>query len=110
MTRGAAAGKSRRHSGHKRRKGHEGADRNGVDYKAATKDGCSSGKWGWHADHRAGAKSLVRKLRKEGDGKVREYVCPECGRWHVGHMPLDVLKGRRGARDIYGPEAGQNRA
>jgi hypothetical protein len=102
VSRGASVGKNKRSGGHTRKKRHSGASTNGVDYHTATKEGCSSGKWGW--TERAGAKTLVRILRKEGGGKIREYACLECGRWHVGHMPKDVLKGRLGARDIYRPD------
>jgi hypothetical protein len=101
MTRGASAGKNRRKGGHVKKKRHTGASSNGVDYNSATKVGCSSGKWGWAPEARAGAKSLVRALRKAGDHKVREFMCPECGRWHVGGMPKDVQRGRRAASDIY---------
>jgi hypothetical protein len=75
---------------------------NGVDYRGATKAGCSSGKWAWK--ERAGAKTLSRALRKSGSkGKgVREYRCPECDRWHVGHLPFEAKRGHRSARDVYG--------
>lgn len=75
---------------------------NGVDYNGATKAGCTSGKWGWV--ERAGAKTLSRALRKSGGKGVREYVCPECGRWHVGHLPFEARRGHRSAREVYGLE------
>lgn len=90
------------------RKGHQGkrpspyaaASKNGVDYTGASKVGCSSGKWGWI--EKAGAKSLSKALRQQGGKGVREYVCPECSRWHVGHLPFETLRGRRSARQVYG--------
>ena len=97
----------------------KGASRNGVDYTGATKSGCSSGKWGWPNDEkgRRGARTLKRVLRRANgaDGAVREYVCPECGRWHVGHLPTTARRGKSAAGDYYakrrnGSQAGQNRA
>lgn len=75
---------------------------NGVDYRGATKSGCSSGKWAW--TERPGAKTLSKALRKSGGKGVREYLCPECDRWHVGHLPFEAKRGHRSARDVYGLE------
>ena len=80
-------------------KGRDAADRNGVDYRTASKEGCSSGKWAWQT--RAGAKTLVKALRHQGDSKVREYRCPECDRWHVGHLPVGVAEGRVSSAQVY---------
>lgn len=80
-----------------------GASTNGVDYTGASKAGCSSGKWAWPT--RAGAKSLGKVLRNHGGKRakgVREYLCPECNRWHVGHLPRSVRKGKASSADVYG--------
>lgn len=80
---------------------------NGVNYSKATRSGCSTGKWAWQLDDRAGAKTLVKTLRKGGrneskdGGHVREYVCPECDRWHVGHLPGRVMSGEASADDVF---------
>lgn len=104
--------------GHKKRSGNKsgrggkrerdrrryGTSTNGVDYTGATKLGCSSGKWGWVDTEagREGVRTLKRALRRVGGNGVREYLCAECGRWHVGHMPRSVRKGHLSTRDIYG--------
>lgn len=83
-----------------------GTSTNGVDYTGASKSGCSTGKWGWPT--RAGAKSLGKVLRNHGGKRakgVREYLCPECSRWHVGHLPRSVRAGKAASRDIYGAES-----
>lgn len=72
----------------------------GVDYRGATKDGtCSSGRWAW--PERAGAKSLLRTLRRNGDHGSRVYRCPECNLFHVGHLPKVVRDGDAGAGEVY---------
>ena len=93
---------SRRGKGGKRGDRRGGVSKNGVDYHGASKDGslCSSGKWGW--TNRAGAKTLLRALRHGGDHGSRVYRCPECDRFHVGHIPVDVRQGKLGVRDVYG--------
>lgn len=79
-----------------------GVEKNGVDYTGASRVGCSTGKWGWL--NREGAKTLARALRKEGSGAVRTYSCPECGRWHVGHIPFETRRGYRSANEVHGNE------
>lgn len=88
-----------------KRPGTSTTSKNGVDYTHATKAGCSSGKWAWlnTPEGRKGAKSLIRALKKAGgEGKgLREYVCPECDRWHVGHLPYEARRGLRSADAVY---------
>lgn len=54
---------------------------------------------------RKAAKAALRQIRgKKGRSAVsamREYDCPDCAAWHVGHMPADVRRGSIGAREIY---------
>jgi hypothetical protein len=110
---GGKVGKSKRSGGHTRKsgtsKGGTHAKRRsafgetlypGVDYGTATREGCSSGKWGW--SERAGAKTLAKALRQTGESAVRVYPCDECGRYHVGHLPFETRRGHRSADDYYG--------
>lgn len=86
---------------------------NGVDFRGASKAGCSSGKWAWTDTDggRERARSLKRALRKQGDGEgVREYLCPECDRWHVGHLPRAVLAGETSVAEWYASKRGRRRA
>lgn len=73
--------------------------KNGVDYHGATKDACSSKKWGWPS--REGARSLLRTLRNAGDHGSRVYRCPECALFHVGHIPRVVRNGETSATEFY---------
>lgn len=29
----------------------------------------------------------IRSLRRRGFENLHVYQCPNCGRWHVGHLP-----------------------
>lgn len=60
---------------------------------------CSSGKQSYFT--RAGAKTLVRALKAEGDKGVRAYHCPECDHFHAGHLPDVVRRGDQTATEIY---------
>lgn len=60
---------------------------------------CSTGKQAYFT--RAGARTLVRALKAEGDKGVRAYRCPECNHFHAGHMPDVVRRGEKTAGEIY---------
>lgn len=93
---------SRRGKGGKRVEKRGGVSRGGVDYHGASKTACPSGKWRWV--DRAGAKTLLKALRNNGDHGSRVYRCFDCDGFHVGHMPKDVRAGKLSTRDIYGPK------
>lgn len=64
-----------------------------------TYDRC--GKWGYHT--RADAKKALRRHRGKGfDRRVRPYKCPDCGFFHLGHMPGVVRAGMATADEFYG--------
>lgn len=65
---------------------------------------CSSGKRAYFT--RAGARTLVRVLKAEGDKGVRAYRCPECKHFHAGHLPVAVRQGDITAAECY-PTEGQ---
>lgn len=62
-------------------------------------NGCSSGKRAWMG--RADAKSAANQAARNGLDKLRPYQCPECGLWHIGHLPQAVLRGEVGRSDYY---------
>lgn len=108
---GGKVGKSKRSGGHVRKSNSSSnhARRRsafgetlypGVDYGHATREGCSSLKWGWN--EKAGARTLSKALRAAGEKAVRVYICDECGRYHVGHLPFETRRGHRSADDYYG--------
>lgn len=49
---------------------------------------------------RAAARAAARLFPAEKG--LREYRCPLCSSWHLGHLPRSVRKGRLTAKDIYG--------
>lgn len=61
---------------------------------------CSSGKRE-HPDRRS-AKAHARRM----SGHLRPYECGECGTWHVGHLPLAVIRGRSSAGQYYSRAGG----
>lgn len=63
-----------------------------------TSGNCPTGKREFHA--RADAKAAAKSHRHVGD-HVRPYQCSECGRWHLGHMPQQVLRGVITAKEYY---------
>lgn len=74
---------------------------NGIDYRGASKSTCPSGKWGWLPEYKAGAKTLLKALKHQGDRGSRVYRCGACDRWHVGRQPRAVAEGRISAREFY---------
>lgn len=52
---------------------------------------CSTGKRAWV--ERAAAKTAAETARKSGRGRMRAYLCDECDRWHIGHLPARVRAG-----------------
>lgn len=39
-------------------------------------------------------------------GHLRPYHCGNCSMWHIGHLPLDVIRGNTTATEhYYGEEA-----
>jgi hypothetical protein len=100
MTKPRKPGGSRQGRGGKRSH-HASVSKNGVDYRTASTDGCRTRKWGWPLDQKKGAKTLLRALRNAGDHGSRVYRCPECDRWHVGHLPAAIRDGRLGASDMF---------
>lgn len=62
---------------------------------------CSSGKRS-HATRR-GAKAHAYALRQDTGQHLRPYLCEECRHWHVGHLPAQVLRGRKTADQVYRP-------
>ncbi|MFI6266131.1 hypothetical protein [Micromonospora sp. NPDC051006] len=47
------------------------------------------------------AKQQIRKFH--ANTGMREYRCDLVkGHWHIGHLPLAVVEGRKTARQIYG--------
>lgn len=50
------------------------------------------------------AKKVTRLSKKKSDPPMREYPCGviEAG-FHVGHLPLAVVEGRKTAGEVYGP-------
>ncbi|MEU5668979.1 hypothetical protein ABZ749_01150 [Micromonospora sp. NPDC047753] len=50
------------------------------------------------------AKQTIRNHRDRGG--MREYRCDLVdGFWHIGHLPLAAVEGRKTARQIYGRRA-----
>lgn len=45
------------------------------------------------------ARKAIRMMPAEKG--LREYRCPDCDDWHVGHMPRSVRRGRRTSPEIY---------
>jgi hypothetical protein len=94
-------GRNRKGKGGKRQpKVNSRSPKTGTVYTSAVREGCSSGKWAWHVA--AEARSAVRSMKRMGDRAVRAYLCPECSRWHVGHLPRAVREGRISVADYYG--------
>lgn len=49
------------------------------------------------------ARKATRRLKQEGKGdRMREYRCPDCDRWHIGHLPQRVYRGDMSADEFYG--------
>lgn len=61
--------------------------------------GCSTGKLA-HVTRR-GAKAMATSLHKATGDHLRPYLCAECHQWHIGHLPGQVLRGRKTASDFY---------
>lgn len=57
-----------------------------------TSHGCSTRKRGWGS--RKSAHRAAQQTRKIGYGRMRAYLCEECDRWHIGHLPKRVVAGR----------------
>lgn len=62
--------------------------------------GCPTGKLS-HATRR-GAKAQAYSLKQDTGEHLRPYQCEACDLWHVGHLPSQVLRGRKTADQIYG--------
>lgn len=61
--------------------------------------GCPTGKRS-HATRR-GAKAHAYSLKQMTGQHLRPYQCEACDLWHVGHLPSQVLRGRKTADQIY---------
>lgn len=72
----------------------------GVDYAGASRTVCPTGKWAF--PDKAGARTLVKALRRQGESGMHAYDCPECFGWHAGHTPAAVRIGLLPAREVYG--------
>lgn len=72
-------------------------DRVGQSYSSGT---CPSGK----RCHQTRRSAKAHSARLRGD-HLREYLCQNCGFWHVGHLPRVVMIGSSTAAEIYGREA-----
>lgn len=59
-------------------------------------------------DHATAARSAKQIRRRESTGNragLREYRCPDCGGWHVGHRDTASLRSKRTPR----PKRGSGR-
>lgn len=61
---------------------------------------CPSGKLAHRT--RRGAKAQAYSLKLDTGQHLRPYLCDDCSLWHVGHLPSQVLRGRKTAAQIYG--------
>lgn len=59
---------------------------------------CPSGKVGFVT--RKKAKRFVNGGTIRGD-HMRPYICEDCGYWHNGHVPSQVMRGNKTARQVY---------
>lgn len=55
--------------------------------------------------HGTARRTLVKRIKSEGDKGIRSYYCDECEHWHVGHIPQAVRRGEYTAGEIYGRPA-----
>lgn len=46
---------------------------------------------------RRAARKAIRSMHEPG---MREYRCRTCEMWHVGHLPLAVIRGRATVADV----------
>lgn len=72
---------------------------------------CPSGKWTYllRREAKEHARRLKRAASHDGAG-IRPYRCPDCGLWHVGHLPHDVRGGLTSADEHYSKPRGRRRA
>lgn len=64
-------------------------------------NGCSSGKRAYES--RNDAKKVAGQKRRRGQARMSVYLCAECGKFHIGHLPLPVLRGDVPRKEIIQP-------
>lgn len=55
--------------------------------------GCPTGKRGY-VDRQAAR--VAEKRARLVTGRMRPYLCKQCGAWHLGHLPRSVVRGTWG--------------
>jgi len=63
---------------------------------------CKSGKKAFWT--MAGARQLVKTLKKLGGKGLHAYDCPHCAYFHVGHLPESIRRGRVTKREVFPPK------
>ena len=62
---------------------------------------CSSGKRAYVS--RADARQVAGSRRRRGVARLSVYQCEECEHFHIGHLPIPVVRGEVAREDIWQP-------
>ena len=62
---------------------------------------CSSGKRAFNT--RADARAVASRRRRKGVPRLSVYLCEECQKYHMGHLPRPVVRGEVPRSEIRQP-------